>query len=63
MIVNPRPGQRVLIWYRAELRSFPFHGQRGTVIQPGKGKPRNHLIDVAGVLVVVPCGNLRSEQR
>jgi hypothetical protein len=27
----------------------------------GRGKPRNHLISVRGVPVVVPCGNVRKE--
>jgi hypothetical protein len=38
---------------------MPHHGKTGTVLTAGKGKPRNHLIDIRGTRVAVPCGNLR----
>jgi hypothetical protein len=38
---------------------MPHQGSRGTVVIAGKGKPRNHLIQLAdGQRVVVPAGNL-----
>lgn len=64
MIVNPRIGQRVRIRYRPVLRDFmPLHDECGTVRIRSKGKPRNHGIEVDGVLYVVPCGNLMKEQQ
>lgn len=60
MIVNPRIGQRVQIWYRAGLRdAMPLHGRVGGVEVRSRGRPRNHGGRVGGVLYVVPCGNLR----
>lgn len=59
MMINPRPGQTVQVWYRQSNRSMPHHGKTGTVLTAGKGKPRNHLIDILGIRVAVPCGNLR----
>jgi hypothetical protein len=60
MIVNPALGQRVQVWYRAKLAGFmPHHGAVGIVRVASRGRPRNHGIEIAGRLVVVPCGNLR----
>lgn len=60
MIVNPRVGQRVQLWYAKRFaHRWPLHGAVGVVRIVGKGKPRNHVVDVGGSLVVVPCGNLR----
>jgi hypothetical protein len=42
---------------------MPHHGKTGTVLMPGKGKPRNHLIDIRGIRVAVPCGNLRAVEK
>lgn len=63
MLMNPRPGQPVQIWYNAKVRdAMPYHGCDGTVIVASRGKPRNHLIEVDGEVIVVPCGNLRTIQ-
>jgi hypothetical protein len=59
MLLNPRLGQQVQVWYRAELRWMPYHGRIGTVVAAGRGKPRNHLLEIDGQRVVVPCGNVR----
>jgi hypothetical protein len=59
MMLNPRIGQRVRIHYRASLRAIMlFHGRIGTVRIVGKGRPRNHGIEVDGVMTVIPAGNL-----
>jgi hypothetical protein len=60
MILNPRPGQRVLIWYRPVLRDvMPYHGRQGTVVVVSRGKPRNHGVLIDGRMIVFSCGNLR----
>jgi len=60
MIVAPRRGMRVQVWYAKPRRDFmPHHGAVGVVLVSGRGKPRNHLIMVNGLRVVVPCGNIR----
>lgn len=62
MVSNPKPGQRVVLRYakrRAHL--FHLHNAAGVVRIAGKGKPRNHGVEVGGVIVVVPCGNLTAE--
>lgn len=60
MIVSPVKGQQAIIWYRKENRNLPYHGKLCVVVLPGTGRPRNHLVDVDGTLVVVPCGNLKN---
>ncbi len=64
MIVYPKPGQQVQIWYKKALADwFPLHGKVGTVRVVARGKgPRNHGIVVDGKLYAVPCGNLRRVQ-
>lgn len=60
MIRFPSIHQTVELRYAAKRRAGMPHGQRGTVLavkRLGRG-PRNHLILVAGVAVVVPAGNL-----
>jgi len=65
MVVNPKIGSVVQVWYRAGVRdSMPFHGKIGVVFIASKnGKPRNHAILIDGELVCVPCGNLRKIER
>jgi hypothetical protein len=59
VLLNPRRGQEVLVWYRAGLRdTMPYHGRRGTVAVVSRGKPRNHGVLIDGGMVVIPCGNL-----
>ena len=59
MMLNPRLGQQVQIKYRKKTcHHFPVHGKTGVIVTVGKGKPRNHLVDVDGELYIVPCGNL-----
>ncbi len=60
MMLNPRKGQVVQVWYRAEVRgAMPLHGRVGMVVIPSRGKPRNHGVEIDGRMYVVPCGNLR----
>lgn len=59
MLLNPRLGQRVQVWYRPSLRWLPYHGKFGVVTVVCRGKPRNHGVRIDGVDVAVPCGNLR----
>jgi hypothetical protein len=60
MLFNPAKGQRVRLHYRESARRwFPLHGKIGTVKIVGKGKPRNHGVEVEGVMYVVPSGNLQ----
>lgn len=62
MIANPRVGQVVRIRYNAKVRaSRPLHDRVGTVVVASRGKPRNHGININGVVYVVPCGNLMPE--
>jgi hypothetical protein len=59
MISSPRPGQRVRIHYAAAYAPcMPWHGRDALVVISGRGRPRNHLVDVSGHRIVVPCGNL-----
>lgn len=76
MIVNPRLGMPVQIWYKKALASyFPLHGKVGRVVIVGRYRkapkvgvavegcrqrgPRNHGVEVDGIVYVVPCGNIR----
>ena len=61
MLVYPKVGTPVQIWYKRSLAAwFPLHGRVGVVRVVAKGKgPRNHGVLVDGQLYVVPCGNLR----
>jgi hypothetical protein len=60
MIVHPRLGQAVRIHYAAHKRAVaPLHGAMAVVRIVGRGPgPRNHGVEVRGVLHVVPCGQL-----
>lgn len=62
MISNPKIGQNVVCWYRKSHKN-KYHGKSGVVIIRSSGKPRNHAVDVGGVVVVVPCGNLQSPDK
>ena len=60
MMLNPRIGSSVQVWYRAGLREhMPLHAATGIVRIASRGKPRNHGIEIRGTIYVVPCGNLR----
>ncbi len=61
MMLNPRIGQRVQLWYAKKWHSVtPHHGKMGTVTVASRGRPRNHGVKLAdGTRLVVPCGNLR----
>lgn len=73
MLANPKPGQRVQVWYATKPKRagglvpaevFPLHGKLGTVKHVAKGPgPRNHgvLID-GGRVYAIPCGNLRQAE-
>lgn len=61
VISNPSIGQRVQVWYgRRSSAAMPHHGRIGTVRVVGRGRPRNHAIDLGGIVIVVPAGNLRT---
>ena len=61
MLCNPRPGQRVRVWYcKALAHMMPLHGQVGVVRIVGHGKPRNHGIEVDGKTYAVNCGHLQT---
>jgi hypothetical protein len=63
VIVNPRLGQVVRVRYNAKVRaSRPLHDRVGKVVVVSRRKPRNHGVEINGVLYVVPCGNLMPER-
>jgi len=61
VLVHPKIGAIVQVWYRKDRAAFmPWHGRLGIVRVVSKGPgPRNHGIEIDGRLVVVPCGNIR----
>ena len=68
VMANPHIGQQVQIWYALKPRRpgglvpaefMPHHGKVGVVRIVGRGKPRNHGIELAGQIIAIPCGNLR----
>lgn len=59
MLANPKLGQKVQIWYaKRYAHTMPLHAKIGTVVVVSKGKPRNHGVEVEGVMYAIPCGNL-----
>ncbi len=60
MIFHPRAGQRVHLDYAQPTAGMmPYHGKVGVVRVVSRGPgPRNVGVKVAGLLVVVPRGNL-----
>ena len=59
MYANPPQNARVRIHYRKGVaETMPFQGRIGTIRISGRGKPRNHLVEIDGKLAVIPCGNL-----
>lgn len=61
-MTNPRRGQIVTVRYGKRTRDImPLHGRAGTVSVVGRGRPRNHGIEIDGVIHVVPAGNLFKE--
>lgn len=62
MMLNPRKGQRVQVWYNKRVCGFmPLHGKIGIVIIVCRGRPRNHGVEIEGRVYSIPCGNLRKE--
>lgn len=65
MLTNPRPGMIAQIWYRKRPyygweKVSPGHGHLCFILYSGKGKPRNHLVELLnGYKMIVPAGNLR----
>jgi hypothetical protein len=60
MMSYPRIGSVVQLWYGKKWRPVaPLHGRTGTVKVSGRGKPRNHGVEIDGTVYVVPCGNIR----
>ena len=63
MLSCPKVGTVVQVWYAARWRDFmPLHGRIGIVKVSSRGRPRNHGIEIDGVVWVVPAGNLRKPQ-
>jgi hypothetical protein len=64
MLTCPRIGQRVVLHYGQKYldAGVRHHGKHGVVVaRKTKGRPRSHLVSLEdGLLVVVPCGNLRN---
>ena len=69
MLLNPRKGQLVRVWYATRSKGnglpapatfMPFHGCVGRVAIVGHGRPRNHGVRIADELIVIPAGNLFS---
>jgi hypothetical protein len=40
------------------MRSMPLHDRVGVVRISSLGKPRNHGIEIEGIVHVIPAGNL-----
>jgi hypothetical protein len=60
MMLNPRIGSEVQVWYAAAWREvMPLHGRIGIVRIRSRGRPRNHGIEIDGRIIAIPCGNLR----
>lgn len=67
MLLNPRIGQRVQVWYAKNSKVFgpnyrdymPLHGKIGIIVFRSCGKPRNHGVEIDGKFYSIPCGNLR----
>ena len=60
MLSNPRIGQAVEVRYRKALRPIArLHGKRGIVTIVGRGRPRNHEVEIDGRRYVVPAGHLK----
>jgi hypothetical protein len=63
MLSSPKVGSRVRIRYNAKVRKImPLHDAVGVITLSGRGRPRNHEVEVAGVRYCVPCGNLFSDE-
>jgi len=62
MLTNPPIGYTAQVWYRKDMRWMPYHGKIGKITIVGKGRPRNHGIEIDGKTIVVPCGNLRKPE-
>ena len=64
MLTNPPLGFTAQVWYRKRMREFmPYHGRTGKITIVGRGKPRNHGIEIDGKTIVVPAGNLRKPKK
>lgn len=71
MLSAPKVGQIVQVWYREGART-EHHGKIGVVRISGRGRPRNHMVEVNSVksidcrlvvcleTMVVPAGNLKA---
>ena len=61
MITNPKINQLVQLKYnKKKWPTALLQGKIGTIVLAGKGKPRNHAVNVEGVIYIVPCGNIFS---
>jgi hypothetical protein len=59
MMSFPRIGQRLRVRYNQRMREWmPLHDAVGFVRVRSTTKPRNHAVEISGVLYVVPAGNL-----
>ena len=56
MIVNPRKGMTVQVWYNKRVApTMPLHGKIGTVTIVSRGKPRNHGVTIDGQMWLCPA--------
>jgi len=63
MLMNATRGQLVRVHYRAAVADgMPLHGQVGRIVAGGRGRPRNHCVEINGRLHIVPAGNLMVER-
>ncbi len=61
MLINPKINQLVQLKY--SKKKWPkalLQGKIGKIVIVGRGKPRNHAIEIDGIVYVVPCGNMFS---
>lgn len=64
MMANPRLNQPCRVRYRASRAKYmPYHDAVGKIVIVSRGKPRNHGVLIAGVVVCIPCGNLMATEK
>jgi ribosomal protein L21E len=62
MLSSAREGDTVRVHYRPSVARFmALHGKTGRVVVASRGRPRNHGVEIDGVLYVIPAGNLCKE--
>lgn len=62
MIRTAKQNEPLRIHYaKSYAEQMPFRERTGIVVTAARGRPRNALLNVNGVLVVVPFGNLERQ--